>query len=197
MLPTVQRLASTGAFRASAVFGAAAAAVLGLGMLALGHYSAVLGRLLLTALALGLFASLALSPSIVSQRARQRNQTPWLGPAGMAVPVLGFLLAAIGIWATPDSDAFWKSAAIVTILAVGISYCFWFLAYPAGSSSSAGRLAWASMGAAASAGLMASIGVIFEIRLLPWWWVVSLLILVMLVGCVAVPLVRFLAGRRK
>ena len=51
------------------------------------------------------------------------------------------------------------------------------------------------MGAAASAGLLASVGVIFEIRLLPWWWAVSLLILVMLAGALAVPLLGWFAGR--
>ena len=167
-----------------------------LGMLVLGHYSSILGRLLLTALGLGLSASLALSASIVSQRVRQGDQTPWLGPAGMTVPALGLLLVTIGIWATPDSDAFWKSAAIVTILAVGFSYCFWFLAYPPGLTA-ARRTAWTSMGAAASAGLLASVGVIFEIRLLPWWWAVSLLILLMVAGGLAVPLVSFIARRGK
>ena len=176
--------------------GLAAAAVFGLAMLVLGHYSAILGRLLITALGLGLFASLALSPSIVSQRVWQRLQMPWLGPAGMVAPVLGLLLVTIGIWATPDSDAFWKAAAIVAILAVGVSYCFWFLAYPP-RIGLAQRLAWASMGAAASAGLLASAGVIFEIRFLPWWWAVSLLVLLMVAGCLAVPAVGFLARRRR
>ena len=176
--------------RAAAVSGLAAAAVILLGMLVQGHYSANLGRLLLTALALGLFSSLALSPSVVWRR----KPNPWLGPAGMAVQILGLLLATVGIWAAPDSDAFWKSIAIVTILAVALSYSFWFLAFPPGFGA-ARRAAWVSMGAAASAGLLASVGVIFEIRLLPWWWAVSFLILVMLLACVAVPLLSLMARR--
>ena len=126
MLSPVQKMASPGAVRAAALFGLVAAGVLVLGMLVQGHYSGGLGRLLLTALGLGLFSSLALGPSIVLRRARQGKGRPWLGPAGMTAPVLGLLLVTIGIWAAPDSDAFWKAVAIVTILAVGFSYCFWF-----------------------------------------------------------------------
>ena len=175
--------------------GLASAGILLLGMVVQGHYSGNLGRLLLTALALGLFASLALGPSIALQHAWQGNGKPWLGPAGLTAPILGLMLVTIGIWAVPDSDAFWKSVAIVTILAVALSYCFWFLAYPPGSTA-ARRVAWASIGASASASLLASVGVILEIRLLPWWWAVSLLILVMVACGVAVPMVSFLARRR-
>ena len=116
--------------------------------------------------------------------------------ASYAVTFVLFIgIFVIGIWATPDSDAFWKAAAIVVILAVGVSYCFWFLASPP-RIRLARRLAWASMGAAASAGLLASAGVIFEIKLLPWWWAVSLLVLLMVAGCLAVPVVNFIERRR-
>ena len=196
MLVSEQKIGSPVVVRATAILGLAAAVAMVVGMLALGHYSANLGRLLLTALALGLFASLALSPSIVRQRVWARSQMPWLGPAGMAAPVLGLLLVTIGIWAVPDSDAFWKTVAIVTILAVALSYCFWFLAYPPGFSA-ARRVAWASVGASASAGLLASAGVVFEIKLLPWWWAVSLLLLAMVAGGFAVPLVSFMVRRQK
>ena len=82
MLPAIQKMTLPRTVRAAVALGLAAAAVFGLAMLAMGHYSAILGRLLITALGLGLFASLALSPSIVSQRVWQRLQMPWLGPAG-------------------------------------------------------------------------------------------------------------------
>lgn len=185
-------MASPSVIRTIAVTGFVTGVALLLAMVLQGHYSEFLGRLLLTALGLSLFACSALSPSIVWRR----NPNRWLGPAGMLAPVLGLLLVTIGIWAVPDSDAFWKAIAIITILTVAIAYCYWFLAYPPGFPP-ARLAARVSVGAAASAALLASVGVILEIKLLPWWWVVALLILIMPTAGLAVPLLSFLAGWRK
>jgi len=87
-------------------------------MVVLGEYTKTRGRFLLTALVLEGYFFCSLGPAWVAER-RSESQ---LSQAALAAAVVALALLLIGIWGTPNSDAFWKSAAIVTILAVALAY---------------------------------------------------------------------------
>ena len=159
-------------------------------MAILGEYTKLRGRLLLTALTLAWFSLVALGPSLL----RQRSQYPAVAAAGLFSPLLGFLLVTGGTWATPGSDVYWKAAAIVSVLAVSLSYMCWMLLLR--SRGMVVRAASRAAGAAASLGVvLAGLGIILEVRSPPYWWAFSVIIIVQLTaGLVALALSR-LGGR--
>ena len=152
-------------------------------MIVLGEYTKTLGRFLLTAVILGGYF-------VVS----------WAGssPAGgwslrwVSRPALGFAAAALaillfGVWGTPDSDGFWKTAAIVSILPLGII----LIGRRLGSNyiDLPRRLAsLVSAGVLASGMVLAGLGIAVEIKVSAYWWAFTLLMLVWATTAVAVPL---------
>ena len=148
----------------------AAAVLIAIVMVVLGEYTKTRGRLFLTALSLSGFCLLALAPSVLARRPRRHL----LGDVGLAAAGLGYILLIIGIWATPNSDAYWKSVAVVLVGAVSSSYvCLLMLPEPRL------RLARVSLWvAAAAAGLvlaLASMAIIAEIKAAPFWWAVVII----------------------
>ncbi len=176
----------------AALFASLAAAVLVVvARVLLGEYTQTRGRLLLTALSLSGFCLLALPPSVVAQGARYRLA----GCAGLAAAGLGCLLVIAGTWATPDSDAYWKAAGIVSIEAVSLSHLCWLLLLPPRVLAS--RVAWwIASGAASLVPLLAGIGIIAEIKAPQFWWAVVILIIAQLGGGISSVALNRWASRR-
>ena len=107
---------------------------------------------------------------------------------GLAAAVASLLRLLTGIWGTPNSDAFWKSTAIVTILAL-------VLAYLAVVDVQRGRLTRSfPVKAVTVAAIMACFGIAAGINWPPYWWVFTLAVMVW-VGALAVPPVGYLGMR--
>lgn len=168
----------------------AAALVVVLAMAILGEYTKLRGRLLLTASTLAWFSLMAMGPSLL----QQRGQYPTVVAAGFFSSVLGFLLVTGGTWATPGSDDYWKAAAIVSVLAISLSYVCWLLLLR--SRAMAVLAASRAAGAAAFLGaLLVGLAIILEVRTSAFWWAFTVIIIVQLTaGLVALVLSR-LGGR--
>ena len=140
-------------------------------MALLGEYTKTRGRLLLTALSLAAYCSLALAPSALAHR----NKYVLVGTGGLAAAVLGLLLVVVGTWATPGSDAYWKATAIVAIGAVSVAYISGLLLLVP-QAPSARILQLTAIVASALVPVLAWVGIIAEIKAAPFWWAVSLII---------------------
>lgn len=154
----------------------AAAVLIALAMAVLGEYTKTRGRSLLTALSLAGFCLLALSPSVLASRGRYSG----LAAVGVLAPGLGFVLVVVGLWATPDPDAFWKAAAIISIAAGSTAYCCWVLLFTA-QRSAAQVAQYAALGVASLVLFLTSLAIIAEIREAAFWWVVALLVIALIV----------------
>ena len=85
-------------------------------MIATLEYTKTRGKLLLTTL-LGAGFSLTMVAATAMPRS---GPGPWFRPLAMDAGGVALALMVLGLWATPDPDAFWKATAIVTILALGL-----------------------------------------------------------------------------
>ena len=150
-------------------------------MVLLGEYTKTRGRMLLTALVLGSFCLSALAPSLLYQGRRYR----FLAVATILVSLVGFIVVSTGIWATPDADAFWKAAAIVSILAAAL-FLVSLMLLPEPMRWLLRFLTWAVVAAVSLGALLATIGIIFEVKVPAYWWAEFLLVVSALVGSVAV-----------
>ena len=140
--------------------------------------------MLLTALVLAAYFFFSLGPV---WGARQRpGSTVFRLALGAGVAAL--LLLLTGIWGTPNSDAFWKSTAIVTVIGLVLAYVaiveFQQGGWPLGFAVKALVLAAA----------MACLGIAAGINWPPYWWVFTAAVIVW-VGALLVHPVRYL-GRR-
>jgi hypothetical protein len=151
----------------------------------LGEYTKTRGRLLLTALSLAGFCLLAVAPSALHPR---RRYTP-VAAGALAASSLGFLLVVGGTWATPDSDAYWKAAAIFAIVAVSLSHVCWLLLLDPHRPPA--RLArGAAIGSASLVAVLAGLAIILEVKAAPYWWTVFVIIIVQVAGGVAARLLN-------
>tara|TARA_Y100000758_G_scaffold11332_1_gene8572 strand:+ start:49 stop:366 length:318 start_codon:yes stop_codon:yes gene_type:complete len=101
---------------------------------------------------------------------------------------MALLLLLIGLWGTPNSDAFWKSTAIVTILAL-------VLAFLAVVDSEAGRLSISVQAKAVGlATLIGCVGIAAGINWPPYWWVFTLAVIAW-VTTVIIPAIGYVARR--
>ena len=155
----------------------------------LGEYTKTRGRLLLTALILAGFCLAAVAPAAL----QQRRGHSLVAAGGLAVSFMGFLLVAGGIWGTPDSDAYWKTAAIAAIGAVSLSHVCWLLLL-APHRPPARFARGAAIGSASLVAVMAGLAIILEVRAAPYWWVVTVIIIVQVAGGVAAPLLGWLTS---
>ena len=161
-----------------------AAVMIVIAMVVLGEYTKTRGRFLLTALVLGAYFFSGLGPAWLAQR---RPGAPVSGVALVAAAA-ALLLLLTGIWGTPNSDAFWKSAAIVTLLAL-------VLAYFAVVDLQQGRLTRSfAVKSVAVATVIACLGIAAGINWPPYWWVFTLAVIVW-AGALLTPPVFYL-GRR-
>lgn len=153
-------------------------------MIVLGEYTKTRGRFLLTALMFEGYLFASLGPAWVAE---QRADSP-VSRVALAAAVAALLLLLTGIWGTPNSDAFWKSTAIITVLALVLSYVAVVDVQP-------GRLARSyQVKAVALATVIGCFGIAAGINWPPYWWVFTLAVLVWL-GALLVPLVGYLARR--
>jgi len=156
-----------------------------LDMAFLGEYTKTRGRLLFTALFLAGFCLLALPPAVLVKRGRY----PGVAAGSTVAPGLGFLVVLVGMWATPDSDAFWKAAAIISIAAASGSHFCWLLLLRA--SRSLARVArCTALGAAGLVPVLTGLAIIVEIRAASFWWAVALLIIAQVAGSLAAPVLN-------
>ena len=160
----------------------AAAVLIVLVMVFLGEYTKTRGRLLFTALSLAGFCLLALPPAALARRGSYAG----VASGSTLAPGLGFLLVVVGMWATPNSDAFWKAVAIISIAAVSGSHSCWLLLLRA--KRFLARIAqYAALGAAGLVLLLTTLAIIVEIRVAAFWWAVVLLIIAQVFGGLAAP----------
>jgi len=161
-----------------------AAVLVVIAMVLLAEYTKTRGRLLLTALVLAAYFFSSLGPIWAAQRRSGSAAPRFAFVAGAAA----LLLLLTGIWGTPNSDAFWKSTAIVTIIGL-------VLAYVAVVELQQGSLTRPfAVKAVALAAIMACIGIAAGVNWPPYWWVFTLVVIVW-AGALLVPTARYLKRR--
>ncbi len=165
--------------------GLAAAALVVLAMVLLGEYTKTRGRWLGTALALSGYCMAALGPVSLHVRDKYRP----VAISGMLISLLAFALFTIGLWGTPNSDGFWKATSVSTLLALASAHVCWmlFLNRPIALVSGIAR---ASAVGASLLALLAAVGIIFEVKAAPFWWVVALLGIGQVVTGVTAPIIH-------
>ncbi len=161
-----------------------AAVLVVIAMVLLAEYTKTRGRLLLTALVLAAYFFSSLGPIWAAQRRSGSAAPRFAFVAGAAA----LLLLLTGIWGTPNSDAFWKSTAIVTIIGL-------VLAYVAVVELQQGSLTRPfAVIAVALAAIMACIGIAAGVNWPPYWWVFTLVVFLW-AGGLLVPLADYLRRR--
>ena len=176
---------------ANGVLGGLAAAVLVVvAMVVLGEYTKTRGRLLLTALTLAGFSLTALGPS-----ALLRVSFRPVAAAGMSTSLLAFVLVTVGLWATPDPDAYWKATAVASLLAVSLAHLSWMLLLERRGPLATG-MSLTSVAAASLVAILAGTGIILEVRAAPFWWVFSLFVIAQVATGVAALLAPLVSRRQ-
>jgi len=140
----------------------------------LGEYTKTRGRFLLTALLLAAYFFISMAPAwTVEHRPESR-----VAPIAWLVAATAVMILLIGVWGTPNSDAFWKSAAIITTLGMILSYASVVDAKP-------GRLIRDfSAKVLGLATLIICVGIACGINWSPYWWVFTLAVLVWVVSVI-------------
>ena len=171
-------------FAVGFVVSSVVAVLIVIAMIVLGEYTKTRGRFLLTALFFEGYFFCSLGPAWVAERRPESS----VSRLALAAAAIALLLLLAGIWGTPNSDAFWKSTAIVTTLAL-------VLAYLAVVDVEAGRLARSfQVKAVAVATVTGCFGIAAGINWPPYWWVFTLMFLVW-IGALSVPPVGYLIRR--
>ena len=160
-----------------------------------GEYTKTAGRLLLSALFLAGYCMISLGPAVLTQRSVPRVVPPIVPKTGLMFSALAIVLLLAGVWATPNSDGFWKGTGIATILAISFVYASWmhWLDSPV---RLARRAADVSATGAVVGITMASVGIAFELKTPPYWWAFTLIALLWVLSGLFVLLAVFW-GRRK
>ena len=130
------------------------------------EYTKTRGKLLLTALLVaGFFVTL------VGATAMPRSGSgPWFRPAAIGAASVALFLMVIGLWGTPDSNAFWKATAAVTVVAMGLVAAGQALSR-AGERKAVQAMAVTSAALSALLTAMAVLGIALEIAAVEYWWV--------------------------
>ncbi|MBC8281989.1 MAG: hypothetical protein H8E48_14490 [Chloroflexi bacterium] len=150
----------------------------------IGEYTKTRGRFLLSALMIEGYFFCGLGPVWAWERRPESAVSKIaFGFAGFAL-----LLLLIGLWGTPNSDAFWKSTAIVTVLALA-------LAYLAVVDVQAARLSRSVQAEAMGlATVIACLGIAAGINWPPYWWFFTLAVIAWLLTTM-IPAIGYLKGR--
>ncbi len=134
------------------------------------EYTNLRGRLLLTALLVtGYFMTM-----LIATASPREGAMRWLYASSMGLASLALFLLLLGLWAAPDSDEFWKSAASICSLALGLSIAGLTLRLGAGSRL-AGTLARVSAGLGLTLTAMTVLGIALGISTAFYWWTFALL----------------------
>ena len=136
------------------------------------EYTKTRGKLLLTALLVaGYFVTLLAATPIPRAGAGQ-----WLRTAAVTLASVALLLMVLGLWGAPDSSAFWKATAIVTVLAMGVVAAG--VSLPGERPGRMGlALGMPTAGLAGVLALMGIVGIAVEIKAPVYWWIFGLLAL--------------------
>ena len=150
------------------------------------EYTKTRGKLLLTALLVGGY----FLTTFVATATPKDGAMRWLFAAILAWATLALFLLLLGLWATPDSNEFWKSAAGVTFLAFGMSFAG--LALGLGSGVRSARIP-TGLSAILTVPMtaMTVLGIALEIGAALYWWAFALLVLCWLGASVALVALRF------
>ena len=133
------------------------------------EYTKTRGKLLLTALLVaGFFLTLAGATAMP-----RSGLGPWFRPAAIGVASLALLLMVMGLWGTPDSDAFWKATAAVTVVAMALVAGGQALSR-AGGGRTLRLLAATSAVLVVLLTVMAAVGIALEIAAVAYWWIFGL-----------------------
>ena len=144
------------------------AVVIVIAIVVLGEYTKTRGRFLLTALILEGYFFASLGPAWVADRRPDSR----VAKAALVAAAAALLTLLTGIWGPPNSDAFWKSAAIITTLGLVLSYAAVVDVRP-------GRLAQNfPVRAIAVATVILCLGIVGGINWPPYWWVLTLVALI-------------------
>jgi len=161
-----------------------AAVLIVIAIIVVGEYTKTRGRFLLSALMVEGYFFCSLAPIWVTER----RPESMVSRVAIGAAVMALLLLLIGLWGTPNSDAFWKSTAIVTILAL-------VLAFLAVVDSEAGRLSLSVQAKAVGlATLIGCVGIAAGINWPPYWWVFTLAVIAW-VTTVIIPAIGYVARR--
>ena len=161
-----------------------AAVLIVIAIVVVGEYTKTRGRFLLSALMVEGYFFCSLAPIWVTER----RPESMVSRVAIGAAVMALLLLLIGLWGTPNSDAFWKSTAIVTILAL-------VLAFLAVVDSEAGRLSISVQAKAVGlATLIGCVGIAAGINWPPYWWVFTLAVIAW-VTTVIIPAIGYVARR--
>ena len=139
------------------------------------EYTKVRGRLLLTALMVA-------------------GVIRWLYVAIWGLATIALFLLLLGLWTTPDSNPFWKSAAGATFLAFGLSVAGLVLGQAKGEKLS-GVLAWACAALSILMTAMIVLGIVFGIDAGTYWWAFGFLLLCWLVASITLTVTSLLQKR--
>ena len=157
-------------------------------MAVLAEYTKTRGRLLLTALVLAVYFCSSLGPVMLANRRSAARTAVILSRLGLVAGAAALLLLLAGIWGTPDSDAFWKSTAIVTLLGLVLAY---IAVVELRQGRSTHRFAVQTVAVAA---FLAGVGIAVGIKWPPYWWVFTLAVIVWAAALLA-PTTLYLARR--
>ena len=161
-------------------------------MVLLAEYTKTRGRLLLTALVVAAYFFASLGPVWLWQGSPATRAAKLLSRAGIGAGAAALMLLLTGIWGTPNSDAFWKSTAIITLLGLGLAY---LAVVELRQGEFIRRFAvWVFTSAAS----LACIGIAAGINWPPYWWVFTLAVIVWVAALLA-PVAMYLGrgvGRR-
>ena len=154
------------------------------------EYTKTRGKLLLTAFLVGgYFVTMLASTGIPSATPRI-----WLRVAVQLLASVSLFLLLLGLWGTPDSDAYWKAAALATLLAMGLVLAG--LATRAGLGDPVVRAM--ALGSATMAGLltaMGALGIALEIGLPLYWWTFGVLSVIWIADSSAIPVAAYCRRR--
>ena len=153
-------------------------------IIVIGEYTKTRGRILLTAVVLMAYFFTSMAPAWSASRRPDSR----VGQVALLAAFVALLTLLTGIWGTPNSDAFWKSASIITILGLVSSYVAVVDAEP-------GRLSGSlSVKGVVLATAIACVGIANGINWPLYWWVFTLATLAW-VGSMLIPAVAYLSRK--
>jgi hypothetical protein len=119
-------------------------------------------------------AAFCLSAAAPSALLKQGRFT-WVSVPGLCASGVGCLLVVSLTWATPDSDAFWKAAGIVSILAFA-AFIASFIFLPESKGAFQRKVSCVAVGATGLAALLSIAGIVGGLWIPAYYWVMVILV---------------------
>ncbi len=155
------------------------------------EYTKTRGQLLVTMLLAGGYFITTLAATAISRK----GAASLFRPAVFATATAALALLIAGLWGEADSGGYWKTAAIITILSMGLA--FTGIALSRGLRGGAAEsTALASAVLSSLFTLMAVLGIALEIRIPLYWWTFALMAMLWVIYSAAVLAASRLGKRR-